>query len=103
MEYIRIDEHDHFYKQYEDFKNNMYFLCLNDDIEKWIEENLTSRYDLNVDDYDNVKTIPAVIEESLTGSYDINCDGYYEYDHCNYIIIGFEKEGDAVAFKLRWL
>ena len=78
MEYIRIDEHDHFYKQYEDFKNNMYFLCLNDDIEKWIEE-------------------------SLTGSYDINCDGYYEYDHCNYIIMGFEKEGDAVAFKLRWL
>lgn len=78
MEYIRIDEHDHFYKQYEDFKNNMYFLFLNDDIEKWIEEN-------------------------LTGSYDINCDGYYEYDRCNYIIIEFENEGDAVAFKLRWL
>ncbi len=78
MEYIRIDEHDHFYKQYEDFKNNMYFLFLNDDIEKWIEENLTSRYDLNVDDY-------------------------YEYDRCNYIIIEFEKEEDAVAFKLRWL
>lgn len=78
MEYIKINEHDHFYKQYEDRKNNMYFIFLNDDIEKWIEEN-------------------------LTGSYDINCDSYYEYDRCNYIIIEFEKEEDAVAFKLRWL
>lgn len=75
--YMKIYEHDHFYKQYEDRKNNLYMLLLNDDIEKWIKENLTS-------------------------SYDINGDDYYEYDRCNYIIIEFEKEEDAMAFKLRW-
>lgn len=75
--YIKIYEYDHFYKQYEDRKNNLYMLLLNDDIEKWIKENLTS-------------------------SYDINGDDYYEYDRCNYIIIEFEKEEDAMAFKLRW-
>lgn len=77
MKYIKIYENDHFYKQYEDYKNNLYMLLLNDDIEKWIKENLTS-------------------------SYDINGDDYYEYDRCNYIIIEFEKEEDAMAFKLRW-
>ena len=78
MKYMEIYEHDHFYKSYEDRRNNLYILFLNDDIEKWIEENITSRYDLNMDDY-------------------------YEYDRCDYIIIEFENDEDAVAFKLRWL
>ena len=78
MKYMKIDEHDHFYKQYEDYKNNMYFLTLNDDIEQWIAEN-------------------------LTGGYDINGDGYYEYDRCHFMIIEFETDEDAMAFKLRWL
>ena len=78
MKYMEIYEDDHFYKSYEDRRNNLYILFLNGDIEKWIEENITSRYDLNMDDY-------------------------YECDRCNYIIIEFENDEDAVAFKLRWL
>jgi len=73
---IKIYEHNHFHKEYEDYKNNLYILMLNDDVEKWIEEN-------------------------LTGNYDINCDDYYEYDCC-YMIIEFINDEDAMAFKLRW-
>jgi len=75
--YMKIYEHDHFYKTYEDRRNNLYLLMLNEDIGIWIKEN-------------------------LSGSYDINGDDYYEYDRCNYIIIEFEKEEDAMAFKLTW-
>ena len=76
MQYMKIYEHDHFNKQYEDYKNNMYLLMLNDDIEKWIKDN-------------------------LSGSYDINCDDYVS-DHCDFIVIEFTNIDDAMAFKLRW-
>lgn len=77
MKYMKIYEHDHFYKQYEDYRNNMYFLILNDDVEKWIEENLAGSYDINVDDYLNYKE--------------------------SYIIIEFQTNEDAMAFKLMWM
>ncbi len=78
IKYMKIYEHDHFYKSYEDRRNNLYMLLLNDDIVEWMVENITGDYDINVDDY-------------------------YEYDRCNFMIIEFAKEEDAVAFKLRWM
>jgi len=75
---MKIYEHDHFHKEYEDFRNNLYLTVINDDITVWLYENIIGGYDINVDDY-------------------------YEYDQCNYIFIDFENEEDAVAFKLRWL
>ena len=75
---MKIYEYDHFYKSYEDYRNNLYILILNNDVKDWLTENIISDYDINVDDY-------------------------YEYDRCDYIIIEFENEIDAMAFKLRWI
>jgi len=74
---IQLDEHDHFNIEYEDYKNNMYFVMLNDEIEVWIRENLNSDYDLDCEDY------------------------YYYKDSSIYIT--FANDEDSVAFILRWI
>lgn len=78
MDWIKIYEHDHFHREWEDYKNNLYMLLLNDDVEQWVEEN-------------------------LTGTYDINCDDYLIDSHCGMMIIDFSNNEDAMAFILRWL
>ena len=74
---MKIYEHDHFHLEYEDYKNNLYILVLNDEIEKWIEENLIGSYDVDVEDYYNRLSDTVVIE--------------------------FTHAEDALAFKLRWI
>lgn len=81
---FKIYEHDHFYKHYEDYKNGLYMICLNDNIEKWLDENIQTRYDINVDDYYN----------SRWGS------AQKKVDH---VIIEFIDREDAMAFKLMWI
>ena len=76
--YMKIYEYDHFHKDYEDRRNNLFLTVLNEDVGLWIHEN-------------------------LSGSYDITLDDYYESDECSYIFIEFETNEDAMAFKLMWL
>jgi hypothetical protein len=78
---IKLYEVDHFYKKYEDYKNNLYMLELNDKIIEWLDDNMIGSYDIDEDDYDT----------------------YHQYGDCDYIYIIFTEEADAVAFKLRWL
>ena len=77
--YFRIYEHDHFYRQYEDVRNNLFMLILNQDLEDWLEENMKGRYDVNCDDYYDTRGRSA------------------------HMIIEFTDEADAMAFRLRWL
>ena len=74
---LEIDEYNHFYRSYEDYKHGLFILHLNDEVEKWMIENLTD-------------------------CYDINCDNYFVYNN-SHIIVEFTDETDAIAFKLRWL
>lgn len=80
IKYMEIYEDDHFYKAYEDRRNDLYILTLNDDVATWIYENMGNKYDINCDDYVNDRS-----------------------QRCDFIIIEFETEEDAMAFKLRWL
>ena len=75
---FEIYEHDHFHIEWEDMRNGLYFTVLNDDVGSWLKEN-------------------------LAGNYDVNCDDYLNDIDCDYLIIEFTNEEDAVAFKLRWL
>lgn len=74
---IEIELFDFFHLEYEDFKHNMVNIVMNDDIQKWIDENFIS-------------------------AYDINCDSFYN-DGIKTLIIEFENDADALAFKLMWL
>ena len=73
---FKLYEHDHFYKTYEDVKNNLYILELTDSMANWIDEN-------------------------IEGHFDINCDNYYSHNG-GHIIIEFSDVTEAMAFKLYW-
>lgn len=73
---IELDE-DYYHKHWEDYKNNQYWFILNDDVEKWIKEN-------------------------LSGDYELDCEDHW-YDRGTAIYIVFENDEDSMAFKLRWL
>ncbi len=75
---VEIDEYDHFYRTWEDVKHGMFIIQLNDNLEKWLNENITSNYD-------------------------VNCDDIYSNSNYHFAIIEFTNEEDAMAFKLRWL
>lgn len=76
---FKIYEYDHFGKYWEDRKNGLFMLELNCDIEKWLDEHISEYYD-------------------------INCDDYYDNpDKCDFMIIEFANEREALTFKLRWL
>ena len=75
---VEIHEHDHFYKTYEDYRNNLYILNLNDDIDAWIKENVKNHWDIDCEDY------------------------YQNSSKCEHMFILFTDEIDAMAFKLRW-
>lgn len=75
---FKLYEHDHWFKQYEDIKNNLYMIQLAYNFEKWLDENIIYNYDVNCDEH------------------------YNDPRNCNYVIIEFNNETDALAFKLRW-
>lgn len=74
---FKIYEYDHFYRAYEDRRNNLYILTLNDDVEKWLDKNVIS-------------------------TYDINCDDHYNNGD-DFIIIEFKDLDDAFCFEMWWL
>ena len=79
---VEIKEKVHYSWHCEDYKHNMYILYLNDDVEKWMEENIGGEYSMEYSElaihhrYGPQRTSPLMI---------------------------FEHEEDAVAFKLRWI
>lgn len=75
---FKIYEHDHFYRQYEDRKNNLYMLNLNKELEDWLDNNIKEEYSINCDDHCN------------------------DPHRCNYMYIEFTEITDAMAFKIYW-
>lgn len=80
---VEIKEKVHYNWECEDSLHNMYILYLNDDIEKWMEENISEEYNIEYAEQPihhrygpNQRTLPKMI---------------------------FENEADAVAFKLMWI
>jgi len=47
---VKIYEHDHFDKSFEDRKNNLYIVDLLPEIEEWIKKNTSGDYELNCED-----------------------------------------------------
>lgn len=78
---VEITVKVHYTWHYEDHKNNMYILYLNDDIEKWMEENIEGEWDIHNEHMSGYLVGGANMTHSLM----------------------FENEEDAVAFKLRWI
>lgn len=80
---VDLKEHIHYRWMCEDYKHNMFILNLNEDIEKWMEENINGKYNIEYAELHihhhlgpNLRTLPRMI---------------------------LENGEDAVAFKLRWI
>lgn len=78
MNSVKIFQEDHFIKSYEDRKNNLFIIELNNDVDQWIQKN-------------------------VKGDYDLDCEELYTSDtDIDYVYVIFEDEDDALRFKLRW-
>jgi len=73
---IEIFEFDHYEKKFEDRRNNLYILELYNDIEEWLEKNLSNRFD-------------------------IDCEDAYQ-ENASFMHILFETDYDAMLFRMNW-
>ncbi len=74
---VEIELYDFFHLEYEDRKNGLINIIMNDDIQIWMDKNIIGHYDMNRDDFYN--------------------------DGKEILIMEFIEEVDAMAFKLMWL
>lgn len=75
---VEIYEDEHFYKSYEDLRNNLYILYLADEVEAWCEEHVKNDYDMY-------------------------CEDYYMERDSHAVSMEFENERDAFAFEMEWI